>query len=553
MDGRAQTDFRVAPMPVPALLDDAARRFGSRPAIDFLGRRQTWSDIAHLAERAASGLQALGVGKGAKVGLCLPNTPYSVILYFAILKTGATVVNFNPLYTERELIAQIRDSGTTIMVGIDVPAIQAKLAAAVAEGSLQRVIVCSLAAALPPLKRWLFRLAKRQDRAAFPRGTAWLRFEALIAASSQLTPVSIEPAHDIAVLQYTGGTTGTPKAATLTHANLVANVRQFCAAAPAAEEGHERIVGILPFFHVFAMTVVMNYGVAIGAELILLPRPDIGQLAKIMQRRRPTMLPGVPTLFTALCNEMAGQDLSFVKFAMSGGAPLPQEAAERFERLTGRPMLEGYGLSEASPVVSASPPARPKPGSVGRALPATIIEIRDPQHLDTVLPPGARGEVCVRGPQVMAGYYNHPDETARVFVDGALRTGDIGYLDEEGYLFIVDRIKDLIICGGFNVYPRTIEDAAYQHPAVQDAIAIGVPDAYRGQSPKLFVTLRPGATATAEEILEFLKDHLNRIEIPRAVEIRETLPRTMVGKLSKKELVAEEAARAAVPPSGQNG
>jgi long-chain acyl-CoA synthetase len=258
------------------------------------------------------------------------------------------------------------------------------------------------------------------------------------------------------------------------------------------------------------------------------------------------MLPGVPTLYTAISNaaEASGKDLSFIKFCVSGGAPITAEAAARFERVSHCEILEGYGLSEASPVVTATKPGAVRHGSVGKALAGTVIEIRDPASPEIILPRGERGEICVRGPQVMRGYYNHPEETDQVFVDGALRTGDVGYLDEDGYLFIVDRIKDLILCGGFNVYPRVIEEAAVMHPAVQEAIAIAVPDAYRGQAPKLFVTLRPGASATPEDIAAFLAEHLNKIEIPRQVEIREALPKTLVGKLSKKELVAEEAAKA---------
>jgi long-chain acyl-CoA synthetase len=316
---------------------------------------------------------------------------------------------------------------------------------------------------------------------------------------------------------------------------------------PKLERGAERVLGMLPFFHVFAMTAVMNLGLTIGAELLLLPKPDPKLLMHTIYKRRPTILPGVPTLFTAISNaaEKAGRtDLSFIKFCVSGGAPLSVEVMERFERFSKSRILEGYGLSETSPVLTLSREALVKHGSVGPALPGTILEIRDPAHPETVLPQGARGEICVRGPQVMRGYYNKPEETAYVFTDGMFRTGDIGYLDEDGYLFIVDRIKDVILCGGFNVYPRVIEEAAYQHPAVQDAIAIGIPDAYRGQSPKLYVALRPGMEATGEEILAFLRGRLNPIEMPKSVEIRENLPKTMVGKLSKKELVAEEAAKA---------
>jgi long-chain acyl-CoA synthetase len=497
-----------------------------------------------LADRAAAGLQQRGVVKGTRVGLCLPNTHYFIVMYYAILKAGGTVVNFNPLYTERELVAQAQSAGTRIMVSLDVPMIQDKISALVAQGLLDQVIVCSMAAALPTLKSWAFRLLKSAERASIPAVKPYVLYSALIAGPAKPTPVAIDPLEDVAALQFTGGTTGVPKAAMLTHGNITANVQQVLAGSPPLAGGGERIMGVLPFFHVFAMTAVMNLGVSIGAELVLMPRLDIKMLMAAIQRKRPTIIPGVPTLFTAISNATGtGMDLSFIKFCISGGAAIAAEAAERFERLSQCAILEGYGLSEASPVVTATPPEKVKRNSVGIALPGTIIEIRDPEHPERILPQGEKGEICVRGPQVMKGYLDRPDETAKAMIDGALRTGDIGYIDTDGYLFIVDRIKDLIMCSGYNVYPRVIEEAAYQHPAVQDAIAIGIPDSYRGQAPKLFVTLRPGATATEVEILEFLKSHLNKIEIPKAIEIRDSLPKTLVGKLSKKELVAEEAAK----------
>ena len=537
-------DFKPIPRAAGTVLEEAARRFGDRPAVDFLGRGWNWREMNALADQAAAGLQQRGVVKGTRVGLCLPNTHYFIVMYYAILKVGGTVVNFNPLYTERELAAQAQSAGTRIMVSLDVPMIHDKIAGLVAQKLLDQVIVCSMAEALPTLKSIAFRLFKSAERSAIPATAPYVRFSALIKGMKAPTPVTIDPLNDVAALQFTGGTTGIPKAAMLTHGNITANVQQVLAGSPPLDEGGERIMGILPFFHVFAMTAVMNLGIAIGAELVLMPRLDVKMLMAAIDRKRPTIMPGVPTLFTAVSTHAGtGMDLSYIKFCISGGAAIASEAAERFERLSKCAILEGYGLSEASPVVTATPPDLVKRNSVGMALPGTIVEIRDPEHPERLMPQGEKGEICVRGPQVMKGYLDRPDETAKVFIDGALRTGDIGYLDPDGYLFIVDRIKDLILCSGYNVYPRVIEEAAYQHPAVQDAIAIGIPDAYRGQAPKLFVTLRPGATATETDILEFLKEHLNKIEIPKAIEIRDTLPKTLVGKLSKKELVEEEAAK----------
>jgi long-chain acyl-CoA synthetase len=552
MDG--QTAPRSAPVfnftvaTATSILEQAVIKFGPRPAIDFLGRKYNYAEIGRLTNRAAAGLQKLGVKKGVNVGLCLPNCPYYVIMYYAVLKCGGTIVNFNPLYTEREIETQSRDTDVSIMVTMDLALIQDKIGPLAARKIYAHIVVCGMAAALPPLKSILFRLFKANELSKIPAATPYTTFEKLTSGASNPTPVTINPAQDIAVLQFTGGTTGTPKAAMLSHGNITANVAQCLATMPSLDAGEEKILSILPFFHVFAMTAIMNLGLTIGAELLLIPRMDMKMVMATIYRGRPTILPGVPTLFTAVSNAAEknpqGADLTFIKLCISGGAPISPDVMDRFERISGCKILEGYGLSEASPVVSFNIPGVEKRGSVGPALPGTMLEIRDREDCSILLTQGERGEICLRGPQVMLGYYQRPVETENVFVDGALRTGDVGYLDEDGYLFIVDRIKDLILCGGYNVYPRVIEEAAYQHPAVQDAIAIGVFDKYRGQAPKLFVTLRAGETATSEEILQFLTEHLNKIEIPKSVEIRDSLPKTMVGKLSKKELIAEEAAKA---------
>jgi long-chain acyl-CoA synthetase len=306
------------------------------------------------------------------------------------------------------------------------------------------------------------------------------------------------------------------------------------------------VLGVLPLFHVFALTTVMVLGVRVAAQLILLPRFDLAQVLKTIVRRRPTMFPAVPTIYSALVEAAAkgDVDLRCIQMCLSGGAPLPVEVRTRFMALTGCWLMEGYGLSETSPVVSMTPPGNAyKDGSVGCPVSGTTIEIRDPAEPGRILPQGARGEICVRGPQVMRGYWNRPAETDGVMIDGALRTGDVGYLDEDGYLFLVDRIKDVIIAGGYNIYPRVLEEALYQHPAVKDAVVIGVPDTYRGQAPKAFVTLKDGMSASPAELKTFLADYVSKIELPREVEIRTELPKTMVGKLSKKELIAEEAAK----------
>ncbi len=537
----------IAATSVPAVLDETVRRFADRPALDFLGRRTSYGELGRLVDQAARGFQQLGVKKGVKVGLCLPNTPYFIICYYAVLKAGGTVVNFNPLYVEREIAHQIQDSGTTLMVTLDLRQIYPKIGAMLDSTCLEKVVICRMADILPSVQSLLFQVLKRSQLADAPSDLRHVTFAQLIGNDGQLKPVRIEAATDIAVLQYTGGTTGLPKGAVLTHANISGNTDQIGRCVPDIEGGRERMLCVLPLFHVFAMTVAMNFGIAIGAEMILLPRFDLEQVMKCIAKKRPTLFPGVPTIYTALngAAEKGGWDLSSIRRCISGGAPLPVEVRAHFERLTGCRLVEGYGLSEASPVVTCNPFKAVRAGSVGLPLPGTTVEIRAPHDPSQVLGPGEKGEICVRGPQVMAGYWQKPADTEQVFVDGALRTGDIGYLDADGYLFLVDRIKDVIISGGYNIYPRTIEEALYQHPAVAEAVVIAVPDQYRGQAPKAFVRLRDGQAATPEELRQFLAGYVSRIELPKAIEIRDFLPKTMVGKLSKKELIAEEETKAA--------
>jgi long-chain acyl-CoA synthetase len=531
---------------LPALLDAAVARYADRPAMEFMGRRWTYRQLGQLVDRAARGLQNLGLKPGDRVGLCLPNTPYFVVLYYAALRAGGIVVNYNPLYVERELLHQIKDSGTTIMAVPDVAAIHAKVAAVAEAGGLRQIVVCSMAGALPRLKGAAYRAAKRGETARIPRDALHVAFKRLVASKRAPDPVALNPG-DVAVLQYTGGTTGVPKGAMLTHANLVANAWQVERHMTGLVPGGERVLAVLPLFHVFAMTSVMNFGVGLGAEIVLHPRFVLDDVMRAIERQRITLFPAVPTIYGAIngAAEAAKRDLTSVKVCISGGAPLPGEVGERFVQLTGAKLVEGYGLTEASPVVACNPPDGPiRTGTVGVPMRGTAIEIRDPRPPHAVLPQGERGEVCVRGPQVMAGYWGRSADTDAVFVDGALRTGDIGVLDEAGYLAIVDRIKDVILCGGYNVYPRVLEEALYQHPAVAEATVIGVPDPYRGQAPKAFVVLRDDHAATPEALREHLGGYVSKIELPREIEIRASLPKTMVGKLSKKELVDEEAARA---------
>ena len=534
----------------PRLIGDmfgaTVARYADRPAFDFLGRVTTFGELARLVDRATRGLQELGVKPGTRVALCLPNLIHYPVLYLATLKAGGVVVNVNPLYVDRELEHLLTDSGAEVIATCDLPEIHERVSRIAARTGVRHVITCSIAAGLPLLKRIGYRLFKRADIAPMIADPRHLRFETLIAVEGPATPVARTP-DDVAVLQYTGGTTGVPKAAMLSHANLVANADAMVVHVGGERPEQDRVLGVLPLFHVFALTTVLNFALRAGAEMIVLPRFDLAGTLAAIKRRNPTYFPAVPTIFNAINGVAAKEriDLSQIRACISGGAPLPAEVRQEFERLTGARLVEGYGLSEASPIITCNPIAgENRAGSAGLPFPGTAIEIRDPDDPTRLLPGGENGEICARGPQVMAGYWNRPDESAKAFAEGALRTGDIGHLDADGYLFIVDRIKDMILCGGYNVYPRVIEEALYEHPAVAEAVAIGIPDPYRGQSPKAFVTLHPGADVTADALRDFLRDKVNKIELPREVEIRNTLPKTLIGKLSKKELVEEELAKA---------
>ena len=540
-------DGNLRPRLLTESFDRAITQFSDRVAIDFLGREWTYGELGQLVESVATGLQELGLGKGDRFGLCLPNTPYSVILYYAVLRAGGIVVNLNPLYTEDEVEFLIVDSGAKMVAVPDLERLHGKVAAAFGKGAMERVVLCPMADVLPFWKSVGLRTLKRSELAKKRAGVVYTDYRDLAAHAANLTPVEQDP-HDVAVLQYTGGTTGQPKGAMLTHANLAANSAQMLLHVGEEREIQERTLGVLPLFHVFALTCVLNYGVETAAELVLLPRFEMDEVLKTIARKPPTQMFGVPTIYNALGSLPEGKvpDLSGVRTSISGGAPLPLDVRKAYEERTHSPVSEGYGLTEASPIITSNPLLGREPvkdNSAGPAFPHTIIEIRDPETGECCKDVGDRGEICARGPQVMKGYWNRPEETKKIFVDGALRTGDIGYLDNDGYLFIVDRIKDLILASGYNVYPRVIEDAAYEHPAVKEAIAIGVPDDYRGEAPKLFIALHEGEELDAGTLDAFLKMRLNPIEMPDSYEFRDELPKTLVGKLEKKELVAEEKAK----------
>jgi len=537
------------PYPLPKLLDDAAARYPNNICTNFFGRTLKYREIAEKVNQTAAGLAAAGVQKGTKIGLFLPNCPTFIIYYYATLKLGATIVNYNPLYTIEELSYQLEDSETELMITLDLKALFDKIEALIQNGKLKRAVVCSFTDLLPTTKSVLFRLFKAGETTSLSKSTVIgkliLEAELLSKGGTFETP-EIDPLNDIAVLQYTGGTTGKPKGAMLTHANVSVNVQQVVDCAPELIDGGERVLGVLPFFHVFAMTVVMNFAIARAAEIVIMPRFKLDDALKLINKTKPTVMPGVPTLFNAITHhpKLANFDLSSLRFCLSGGAPLPLDIKTRFQQLTGCKLVEGYGLSETSPVATCNPVnGTVKDGSIGQPIPQTILALRDLDDPAKDVPPGNAGEICIKGPQVMKGYWKSPEITEKSFIGDFFRTGDVAIMDEEGFFFIVDRIKDLILCSGYNVYPRNIEEAIYDHPDVEEATVIGIKDDYRGEAPKAFVKLKQGSNLTRDELMEHLKIKISKIELPEEIEFRDELPKTMIGKLSKKELKAEEEAK----------
>jgi long-chain acyl-CoA synthetase len=539
----------IATKPLFHLIDDAVATYGDRPAIDFMDRVTSYRELGALVNRAAEGFQKLGVGKGRKVGLLLPNCPAFVVCYFGILKAGGTVVNVNPLYAVEEIKSQVEDAEADILVTLDLAVLYDKARIALDQSRLTHLVVCPLAQQLPKVKGLLFPLVKGRELAKITRDSRHVFFKELLATAGKPKPVEIDVENDVAVLQYTGGTTGTSKGAMLTHANLYANTVQSVMMFPDAERGSEIMVGVLPLFHVFAMTVVMNFSLHIGAKMILLPRFELDTVLKTIDKKRPTFFPAVPTIYIAISGhpDIAAKkyDLSSIKLCLSGGAALPREVQETFQKLSGCTLVEGYGLSETSPVAVCNPTHKggSRDGSLGLPLPGTVIEITSPDAPTSVLPQGETGEICISGPQVMKGYWNREEETETAFAGGRFHSGDVGYIDEDGYVFLIDRLKEVIIAGGYNVYPRHVEEAIYKHPAVLEVTVIGVDDQYRQQTVKAFVRLKEGESLTQGDLKGFLKDKLSPIEMPKTIEFRAELPKTLIGKLSKKELIAEEAAK----------
>jgi long-chain acyl-CoA synthetase len=523
---------------VTGLLVEAARRAPDSPALVFFGKKTSYGHLLNQVRRLARSFLDLGLGPGERLAVLLPNCPQLAVSYHAILSVGGVAVLLNPLLSPKEIAYQLKDSGCRKLVVLD--HLLPKVEDAAPKVSLDRIMVTSLPEALPWPLSWLYPFkARRQGLATgFTPGPGRQRWRDLLRAKPLDELPSIIP-ENLAVLQYTGGTTGTPKAAMLSHKNLLANVVQINAWLSRIKYGKERVVGLIPFFHSFGLTVCMNWPLSQGAEILILPKFDIRTFIRMLRKHRPTVLPGVPTLFVALINhpDLANIDFSQLWACISGSAPLPLEVRDRFEETTGCRIMEGYGLTEAGPVTHLNPYQRERPpGSIGLPFPSTQAKIVDADTGERELFFGEVGELVVAGPQVMSGYWQRPEETAEALRDGWLFTGDLAKMDENGYFYIVDRKKDLIIDAGFKIYPREVEEVLYQHPGVLEAVAYGIPDAYRGELLKVAIVPRPGVHITAEDILEFCRPRLATYKLPKMVEFRTELPKSMVGKVLRRLL-----------------
>lgn len=545
-------DTEIVPMPVQRILDDAVAKWPDRPAVEFMGKRLTYRELGDHVNRAARGLQKLGVQPGVHVGLFLHNTPHYIISFFGVLKAGATVVNYSPLDAAKVLEHKIEDSRTDVLITLDHVTLYPQMAAMLGNTRLQKLVVGSLAemTAAPDVVATEMRAAQQLGNVAWD--DRHISFADLLDNDGAFESYPIaDPRETVAVLQYTGGTTGLPKGAMLTHGNLSAACQQFWEQTggnpPLLVQGRERMLAVLPPFHIYALTVNVLFGVHCGAEIVQQVRFDPLAALSEISCKQISVFCGVPTMFTALIShpETPKHSLRSLKYCGSGGAPLPLEVAQQFAAITGCQLTEGWGMTETSPSGTFTP-AQPggirKAGSCGMPSPGIVIKFLSVDDPSKYVPLGERGEICIKGANVMKGYWNKPQATADVTTaDGFLRTGDVGYMDEDGFVFIVDRTKDMLLCSGYNVYPRVLEEAIYKHPSVEEVAVIGIHDEYRGQSPKAFVKLKAGvATPSLGELQGFLKDKLGKHEMVQALEIRPELPKTAVGKISKKDLYDEE-------------
>jgi long-chain acyl-CoA synthetase len=531
--------------PIQQYLVNAAKEFPDKAAIHFMGKESTFKEVYEKALILAVYLQQLGISKGDRVAIMLPNTPQAVISYFGVLLAGGVVVMTNPLYMEREIEYQMNDSGAKIIITLDI--LFPRVSKVMPNTKLDHIIVTAIKDALPFPKNLIYPFIQKKQYGIVVNvkheGSNHLLTEILKQPIQKLTTYDFDFEEEIALLQYTGGTTGFPKGVMLTHKNLVANALMCQYWMYKCKRGEERVLGILPFFHVYGMTTVLFLSIMQGYKMILLPKFDVDTTLKTIQKQKPTLFPGAPTIYIGLLNHpnIKDYDLSSIDSCISGSAALPVEVQQQFEEVTGGKLVEGYGLTESSPVTHANFLwDRPRiKGSIGVPWPDTDAVIFSMETGER-LPAGEIGEIAVKGPQVMKGYWNKPEDTAQTLRDGWLLTGDLGYMDEDGYFYIVDRKKDMIIAGGFNIYPREIEEVLYEHPDVQEAVVAGVPDPYRGETVKAYVVLKEGSSITEEDLNSFARKHLASYKVPRVYEFRKELPKTAVGKILRRALVEEE-------------
>jgi long-chain acyl-CoA synthetase len=542
-----QSDVPIEPpdgeTTLPQMLHDTATAYPDHPALIYFNHQLSYKHLDELADRFAAGLEDIGVLPGDRIALLLPNCPQFVIAYYGALRAGAIVIPCNPLYTERELETQLGDSGATVLVTLTmfyktVKAVRPKTA-------LRKVIVGSIKDYFPLPLQLVFTVAKEKKdghRVEIREQGVYNWLEFINSYRAKAPDLVIKP-DDIGVYQYTGGTTGVPKAAMLSHRNLVGNAQAARLWMGEREKAKDVCLAVIPFFHVYGMSVALNASIYSAGTLILLPRFTVLDVLKTIEQHKPNLFPGVPAMYNAMLNHPALNkfDLKSIEICVSGAAPLPVDVQTRFEKLTGAKVVEGFGMTEASPITHCNPVhGQRKEGSIGLPFPGVMARIVDLEKGLQELPPGETGELVVSGPMVMQGYYNRPDETALTLRNGWLYTGDIARMDEDGYFYIVDRKKDMILSNGFNVYPRDVEEVLYQHPAVREAVVIGAPTERGDEMVKAFVVLKDDQSATAEEILAFCRERLVRYKVPRQLEFRRELPKTLIGKHLRRVLVEEE-------------
>lgn len=525
-------------------LKEAREKYPTKIALHFLGKELTYEQLYISALKFANQLKVLGVEKGDRVAIMLANSPQSVISYYGALLAGAIVVQTNPLYVERELEHQMVDSGAKIMVCLDL--VYQRVKKVRSKTSLEHVIVTGIKDYLPFPKNLIYPFIQKKNTGItidVDYGDTVHSFVKLLnSGETKEIDIDFDVKEDLALLQYTGGTTGVAKGVMLSHFNLVANTTQAIKWMYKMTPGEEVILCALPFFHVYGMTVGMNYSIMHTSKMVIIPKFDTKQILKGIQSQKVTMFPGAPTMYIGLINDpdIEKYDLSSIEVCISGSAPLPVEVQQKFEQLTGGKLSEGFGLTEAAPVTHFNQMWGKRPsGSIGVPWPDTDAIILNAETGEPA-PTGQIGELLIKGPQVMKGYWNRPEDTYATVRDGWLYTGDMGYMDDEGFFYIVDRKKDMIIAGGFNIYPREIEEVLYEHESIQEAVIVGVPDPYRGETVKAYVVLKDNHQLTEKELNIYCRKHLSSYKVPRVYEFRKDLPKTMVGKVLRRALVEEE-------------